>query len=392
MSQKHTLDIPSDLGDVLILADVFENFRNLCMKPDKHDIDPATRFPGPPQLRVIEEGNYQLDPAHYVSAPQLSWDAMLKACHCKLELITDPAMYLLMDGQMRGGVCMISKRYARANNKYMGKLYNPTLPTKYILYLDANNLYGWAMSQPLPHSGLTWILEDEWKGIDWLALSEDSPVGYILEVDLQYPQQLHDLHNDYPLAPERVDVQYEMVSAKQVEISRHYVRARAQTNIKLLPNLMHKSKYCVHYLNLKFYLQHGLVLGKIHRVVRFMQSRWLAPYILKNSRLRIAATNEFEKEFFKLMNNSIYGKTCENQRKRSDFRLVTDAHVAQKLADKPHCLDVRPFADNLVGFQLKKVHLEINKPFYVGFCVLDLSKLHMYRYADPTRKSASYPT
>ena len=353
------------------------------MKPAKKEIDPATRFTGRPQLRIIEDGNYELDPAHYVSAPHLSWDAMLKATRCKLELITDPAMFLMMDGQMRGGVCMISKRFARANNKYMGKLYDPTHPTTYILYLDANNLYGWAMSQPLPHSGFTWITEDEWKGINWRTLDEDSPVGYILEVDLQYPQELHELHNDYPLAPERVDVQFEMVSSKQVEISRHYKRARTQTNIKLLPNLMNKSKYCLHYLNLKFYLEHGMVLGKIHRVIRFNQSRWLASYIDKNSRLRIAATNDFEKDFFKLMNNVIYGKTCENQRKRTDIRLVTDRKLAVKLACKPHCLDVRTFGENVLGIQLKKVHLEINKPFYVGFSVLDLSKLHMYRYAVP---------
>ena len=112
----------------MILTDVFETFRSVSLTP----------------------GKFEVDPAHYVSAPQMAWDAMLKKTGMTLDLITDPAMYLMIEGGMRGGVCMISKRYAKANNKDMGALYNPNLPSKYILYLDANNLYGWPMSQYLP--------------------------------------------------------------------------------------------------------------------------------------------------------------------------------------------------------------------------------------------------
>ena len=129
---------------------------------------------------VTEEGNYELDPAHYVSAPQLSWDAMLKQTRVNLELITDPEMYRMLSNAMRGGVCMISGRYSKANNKYMGSLYDCSKPTNYIIYLDANNLYGKAMSYPMPQSGFTWLTEEQWSSINWLAQREDQYTGYFV--------------------------------------------------------------------------------------------------------------------------------------------------------------------------------------------------------------------
>ena len=118
----------------------------------------------------------------------------------------------------------------------------------------------------------------------------------------------------------------------------------------------------------------------MHRVLAFTQSRWLQPYIEKNTALRSVAKNEFEKEFFKLMNNSIYGKTCENQKKRTDIKLVTTEQKCKKLTEKPHCLGFRIFDETLAGVEMQKLRTMIDKPFYVGFCVLELSKLHMYRY------------
>ena len=172
-----------------------------------------------------------------------------------------------------------------------------------------------------------------------------------------------------------------MVSDKQVELFTHYRIQRGGNNVKLVPNLMDKKKYLVHYLNLQFYLSHGMKLTKVHRVLAFRQSRWLAPYIEKNSQLRAASTNEFEKDFFKLMNNSIYGKTCENQKKRSDIKLVTTEKKMKKLIEKPHCMNFKIFDEQLVAIEMRKIRSLINKPFYVGFAVLELSKLHMYRYS-----------
>ena len=157
--------------DVLLLADVFENFRNICLD------------------------NYKLDPAHYFTAPGLAWDACLKTTGVELELLSDVDMLLMVERGIRGGISTITTRYGKANNKYMGKDFNKNEPSKYIQYLDANNLYGAAMSMKLPTHGFKWMTNKE------LSIWEKIPC--ILEVDLEYPKELHDLHNDYPLAPER---------------------------------------------------------------------------------------------------------------------------------------------------------------------------------------------
>jgi len=185
MGEYHDLYLTSD---ILLLADVFENFRDLCMK------------------------NYGLDPAWYYTSPGLSWDAGHKKTGVKLELLTDPDKLLFFEKGIRGGVSMISTRYGKANNPYMTK-YKPRKKTKYITYLDANNLYGWAMSKPLPTHGFKWMNDEELK--DW------EQIPCCLEVDLDYPRDLHDLHNDYPLAPE------------PLKVNKVY---------KLIPNLYNKTK------------------------------------------------------------------------------------------------------------------------------------------------------
>ena len=152
------------LTDVLILTDVFENFRVTCLK------------------------NYALDPAHYVSSPGLSWDAMLKMTDIRLELLTDVDMHQFIERGIRGGISVITHRHAKANNPYI-KYYNPENDTSYIIYLDANNLYGWAMIQDLPYGGFRWVEPKHYT-------EKVEGIGYIYEVDLEYPKELHDIHND----------------------------------------------------------------------------------------------------------------------------------------------------------------------------------------------------
>ncbi len=250
---------------------------------------------------------------------------------------------------------MISKRFARANNKYLGRaLHDPSKPTTYINYVDANNLNGWAMSQTLPHHSFKWLIEAQWQQIDWTTLTADRATGYFVECDLDYPPELHQLHNDYPLAPERLEITAEMLSTPQVHIRRKYSMNRATTSTKLVPNLLNKRKYTCHYLNLQFYLAKGLKLIKIHRGLEFQQSNWLAGYILHNQALRQQAWNEFLKTYYKLQNNSIFGKTCENQKKRSDIHLVTSDAKRKRLTEKPHCKGFRIFDDNLAAIELQK--------------------------------------
>ena len=313
--------------DVLLLADVFEEFRNICLE------------------------NYNLDPAWYYTSPGLSWDALLKHSKVNLELLTDPDMLLMFEKGIRGGISMISNRHGRANNKFMKEQFDSSRPSKFVTYLDANNLYGWAMMKPLPVGDFHWMTGDE------LERWREFPC--VLEVDLEYPEELHDFHNDYPLAPERIKI-------NKVE--------------KLIPTLGDKQKYVLHRENLKLYLSLGLKLKWIHRGIKFREKPWMRSYIELNTDLRTKGKNDFEKDFFKLMNNSVFGKTMENIRNRVDVRLVGNREKAQKLIAKPNLKHWICFDENLIGIHLKRIKLVFNKPVYCGMSILDLSKTMIYDF------------
>ena len=351
MGDYHDLYLKSD---ILLLVDVFENFRKTCLE------------------------YYKLDPCHYFTSPGLSWDAMLKMTDIKLELITDIDMFQFIEKGLRGGISYIANRYGKANNKYM-KDYNKDKPSKYIMYLDANNLYGWAMSQYLPTGGFRWMKQNKIENLDLGKYHEESKKGLILEVDLEYPEDLHDIHNDYPLAPEKVKVTENMLSNYCKKIADKYNISTGLVH-KLIPTLSKKEKYVLHYRNLQLYIDLGLKVSKVHRVLEFDQSPWLKQYIDYNTEKRKNAKNDFEKDFFKLMNNSVFGKTMENIRKRVDVRLVTDEKKLLKLTNKPTYVSSKIFNENLVAVHKIKETLTLNRPAYVGMCILDLSKTLMYDF------------
>ena len=203
------------------------------------------------------------------------------------------------------------------------KEYDEKAPSKYIMYLDANNLYGWGMSQYLPMGNFKWMSEREIEKINLGKYKADCKKGLILQVDLEYPQELHDLHNDYPVCPEKVRVSNDMLSGYCKKIAEKYNISIGLVN-KLIPTLRDKKEYVLHCHNLQLYSDLGLKIKKVHRVLKFDQSPWLKQYIDFNTEKRKHAKNSFEKDFFKLMNNSIFGKTMEDLRKRVDVRLVTD--------------------------------------------------------------------
>ena len=315
-------------SDILQLCDVFENVRDVCKK------------------------NYGLDPAWYYTAPGLAWDALLKNTSIELELLADINMLLMIERGIRGGISMISNRYGKANNIYMGEEYDETDVSKYITNSDANNLYGWAMCKKMPTHGFKWMNKKELA--NWRKVG-----GCILEVDLEYPTALHDLHNDYPLAPERMEVN---------KVS------------KLIPNLNDKKKYVVHYENLQLYESLGMKITHVHRGIKFEEQMWMKKYIDLNTRLLAGTKSKFEEDFFKLMNNFVFGKTMENIRNRVDVNLVNSEKKATKLAAKPNFKHCTIFSEHLCAIDMKKKNLVFNKPVYLGMSNLDLSKTLMYDF------------
>ena len=230
-------------NDTLLLSDIFENFRNMCLSI------------------------YELDPVYFLSAPGLAWQACLKKTGVKLELLTDYDMILMIEKGIRGGICQATHRYAKANNKYM-KNYDKNIESSYIEYLDANNLYGWAMSQKLPVKDFKWIKKKELSNFNIGFIKnydENGNIGYFLEVSIDYPKELFNLHKDLPFLPENK-------KGNKVE--------------KLICSIEDKKKYVIRIRTLKQALNNGLKFKKVHRVIQFKQKAWLNVYTDMNSEKR----------------------------------------------------------------------------------------------------------
>ena len=297
-----------------------------------------------------------MDPAHFYTALGLAWKACLKKTGIRLDLILDPDMLLMVERGIRGEITQLVHRWAQANNPYMCSEYDPSHPTRYLQYLDANNLYGWAMSQPLLTGGFHWadVNPDE---IEELAKCNDQ--GYLLEVDVAYPRELHDYDNDLPFMCGRMNI-------NGIE--------------KFVTNPYYKKQYVIHIRALDQALKHGLALERIHRAIEFNQLAWMKEYIDFNTRLTTEVKNDFEKDFYKLMNNSVFGKTMENIRKHRDIKLVNHEEAYLRSVVHPNFKSGTLFGPNLMGCEMGKVKVVMNKPVYLGQAILDLSKTVMYEF------------
>lgn len=244
--------------DVLLLEDIFENFRNICIEI------------------------YSLDPAHYYTLPEYSWDCMLKYTQVEIELFTDIDMLMFVECGLRGGISQCSNRYCETNNKYMNADYDPSKPSNYLIYFDVNNLYGWAMTQSLPISNYSWYYDEDLSNVQniqriILNTPNDADYGFLLEVDLEYPKELHDLHNDYPFCCE------------------HLATGESKDE-ELVLTLYEEYHYVIHYRMLKLALQHGLKLKKVHKIRN--GSKWINEYIMLNTHKRSQCVSTFEKNMF----------------------------------------------------------------------------------------------
>ena len=397
------------LQDVLLLDDVLLAFREVCQK------------------------TYGLDPCHYYTAPGLTWDAGLKYTGVSLDLLTDQDMFMFVEDGIRGGISMITHRYAKANHPDLEDIgyYDKNNPLCNLLYLDANNLYGWAMMQHLPVGDFKWLTQDDIQRSMTPekigCIPEDSERGFILEVDMHLPDELHEYMSDYPVAPEKKSISGAQLSQYQRDILRDEIRKKGimkngtppceenmeqkmddyepkskyarimkdgtpEENLeqkmdaynsfdKLILDYQPKMKYAIHYRNLQLYMQLGMKVTKIHRILSFEQKPWLASYIKANTEMRAKATNDFEKDFFKLMNNSFFGKTMENVRMRRHIDIVNnDPEHLNRLTAKPTYKSHVEITDDICAVERIKATVMLNKPIYLGLCVLDLSKVLMFDF------------
>ena len=264
----------------------------------------------------------------------------------------------MVEAGIRGGICHSIHRYAKSNNKYM-KDYDESKESSYIQYLDANNLYGWAMSKRLPVNNFKWIEDTSKINEEFIKnYNENSSKEYILEVDVKYPKKLQNLHIDLPFLPKRIKID----KCK-----------------KLLCDLHNKKKYAVHIKSLKQALNHGLKLKKVYRIIEFSEKAWVKPYIDMNTELRKLAKDDFEKDLFKLMNNAAFGKTMENIRKPRDIKLVTTDKKRSKLVSEPNYHTMNYISEDLSIIEMNKTKVKMNNPIYLRLSILDVSKILMYK-------------
>jgi hypothetical protein len=354
--------------DVLGLADVFEHYRDTTMEA------------------------YGLDPVHYYTAPGLFKDAMLKLTGAKPELMTDQDMYTMCEAGIRGGMSVVSHRYAKANNKYL-RDYDVTKPSSYLQYYDQNALYAGVMTGKLPYK--------DYKMMDVGPLNHEEVARLnkqvmelsdcIVEVDVAAcPRHLHDAHNQYPFLPEHMVVEHGELSQWQRDCMER-TKGKFFRCKKLMGTLRAKEHYVVHIDTLKYAMMNGLQVTKVHRGISFESKAWMKPYIDFNTMMRkrcADAGDDAGVQYFKDASNAIFGKMMEGVRNRTNVKLVSGGAQLRLEGAKPHFHRVldkmvhrgEEVDDFTVGVQLGVQTVRLDKPIAVGMAILDLSKVRMQRF------------
>ena len=243
---------------------------------------------------------------YFVTLPGYTWECGLKYTNIKLQTLQDKETILLLENGIRGGISGVKgDRYIKSDEN------------KKILYVDANNLNGFGMSQPLPYDDIKFDTENVCLG-EILNTPDDSDIGYFLEVDLEYPHNIRQKTKHFPFCPENKSISKDVFGPYMKPIMpKNYVRHK-----KLICDWTDKKNYLIHYRMLKFYVRHGMKIKKVHSVISFKQSKWLEKNIDFNTQKRNHAVNDFEKGFYKLVNNAFYGKTMENVRNRCKIEII----------------------------------------------------------------------
>ena len=309
---------------------------------------------------------YGLDPRHSYTLPGFSWQSMLKMTKIELELISDPDMYLFLMDTIRGGISVCNKKHVIADNKYIDK---NTKNNKYLIYLDANNLYGISMVQKLPYKNFKWSND--------LTLDQTG----IYEVDIEIPKELHNKFKDYPLCPEIKNIPEDNLSEYQTYLNNKLNIKYTEKDKKLILDLLPKKNYKIYYKNLEYYMKLGVKITKIHKILTFDEKPFLKDYIDLNTELRKNSKNDLEKDLFKLMNNAIFGKSMENVLNRLNIKLINnDPEKLLKLIRQPNFQNAYQISNKLCLVESTPIKTVFDKPIYIGACILETSKLHMYQF------------
>ena len=332
-------------SDVILLADFFEKFLKVSTK------------------------EYKINPLYCVSLPGYTYQCALKYTDIKLQTLQDKDLILLIENNIRGGISSV-----------MGDRYVKSDENKKILYMDATNLYRHSMSQLLPYDEIEMWHGHPDKYWNWLEeilnTPDDSEIGYFLEVDQKYPDNIKQKTKYFPFCPENKKINPNKYNEYMNSIKpENYTKSK-----KLICDWTDKKKYLIHYRMLKFYVRHGMVVEKIHEIISFRQSKWLECYISFNTQKRNKAKNDFEKDFFKLLVNAAYGKFLENVRNRLGLELIKKDNIRKIITQQSKLTfnGIQKSYENYDSYTFKKNEVVMDKAIYVGFAILELSKLHMY--------------
>ena len=305
-------------------------------------------------------------------------DAALRITKAEVQLFTEPEHLDMIEPAIRGGITSVfESRHFKANNRYLPGFNSEELST-FGLMVDANNLYGGVMQEEmLPVGDFCFVFHISINEL--LHHPDSSSVGYFCEVELENPSEIHDQQQDYPLAPEKTLVKDDWLSDYQLEVKQRYNLPENKVN-KLLQTMFDKSKYVLHYKLLQFYVRLGLRIKKVHRILKFTQSKWHEPYITLNSAMRKKTTNRFEQNYYKLMNNSVYGKTIESKRRRLKVDITREAEKTAKLTSKFEFDKFKIFGENMAAICSRPKVIKWTTPTIVRATILGLSKLRMYGF------------
>ena len=266
---------------------------------------------------------------------------------------------------------MVAKRYAKANH-FAIPGYNSSKPTVHILDLDAKNLYGKAMQDYLPYGGFKWMAGCELMGEQIMKIAPDADEGCFVECTLDYPEARHDLHADYPLAPVKTKITYDMLFPYARFLCDHHKLKYMLKTEKLLTTFQRRSFYVLHYRNFRLYMRLGMKVMAIHSALTFHQAPYVKSYVNMNTEKRAKTMNKFDADFYKLSVNSLFSKTIENPKKHTKVKLCRTKNELEKRLGHYSFKRSKIINKNLVGVKMKNSLVKMNKPFCVGNAVLEL--------------------